>query len=87
MHRRFARGIGVDQGAPEHFGGAGDVADLAVDVGAGDGGVLFASGERPDRTCDRGQRPHRKADHDQRRHNSDQDADRSEHDALPRSVC
>ena len=30
VHRRLARGVGIDQGAAEHFGGARDVADLVV---------------------------------------------------------
>ncbi len=79
----FARGIGVDKGAAEHFGGAGDIADLVVHVGGGDRRVLLARGQRADRGCDRRQRTHGAANHEQRRENPDQDAGRAEHDALP----
>ena len=44
MNRCLARGIGVNQRAAEHFGGAGDVTDLVVDIGGGNRGVLLASG-------------------------------------------
>ena len=82
-YRRLARGIGVDQRAAEHFGGARDVADLVVDVGIRDRGVLFARGQRPDRACDRGQGTHGAANHERRRENPDQHAYRAENDALP----
>src|SRR5439155_324881 len=52
MNRRLARGIGVNQRAAEHFGGAGDVTDLVVDIGGGNRGVLLASGERADGSRD-----------------------------------
>ena len=48
-NRRLARRVGVDQRAAEHFGGAGDVADLVVHLGGGDRGVLLAAGQRTDR--------------------------------------
>ena len=51
-NRRLARRIGIDQRLPEHLGGAGDVADLVVDVGRRDRGVLLAAGHRADRVCD-----------------------------------
>ncbi len=82
-HRRLARRVGVDQGLPEHFGGPGDVADLVVDVGRRDRGVLFAAGHRADRGRNRGERTHGAADHEQRREYPDQDAGGAEHDALP----
>src|SRR3981081_4396803 len=49
MHRRLARGVGVDKRPPEYFGGAGDIADLIVDVRSRDRRVLLAGGPRPER--------------------------------------
>ena len=83
MNRRLARGIGVRQGAAEHFGGTRDVADLVVHVRQRDRGILLATGQRAYRGCDRRQRPHGAADHEQRREHPDQDAGGAEHDALP----
>ena len=53
VDRGLARGVGIDQRAAEHLGGAGDVADLVVDVGGGNRGVLLAAGQRADRAGDR----------------------------------
>ena len=83
VHRRLARRIGVDQRLPEHLGGAGDVADLVVDIGRRDRGALLAAGHRTDRVCDRGKRTHGAANHQQRGKYPDQHAGGTEHDALP----
>ena len=47
-HRRLARGVSVDQRLPEYFGGAGDVADLVVNIRRRDRGALFTAGHRAD---------------------------------------
>src|ERR1700722_20315409 len=47
-NRGFARGISVDEGAAEYFGGARDVADLVIDLGGRDRGVFLAARERAD---------------------------------------
>ena len=46
---RLARGVGIDQRPAKHLGGARDVADLVVDVGFGNRGILFTPGKRADR--------------------------------------
>ena len=83
MYRSQTRGISLDQGAAEHFRGAGDVADLVVDIGGGDRGGLLARGQRADRLDDRRQRIDGPAHHVARGQQSDQHAGAAEHDALP----
>ena len=83
MNRCLARGIGVNQRAAEHFGGAGDVTDLVVDIGGGNRGVLLASGERADGSRDGLERTDSTAHHEQRRGKPDQYPGNAEENALP----
>ncbi len=83
MHRRLTRGVGIDEGTAEHFGGAGDIADLVVDICGRDRRLLFARGERSDRAGDGLERTDGAAHHKQCRNKPDQNPQNPQDDALP----
>ena len=82
-NRGLARGVGIDQRAAEHFGGARDVADLVFTSVAGIDVSFSPTASERIAVGDGLERPNRPAHHEQRREQSDQDSGGAKHDALP----
>ena len=86
MHRRLARGVGIDQRAAEYLGGTRNIADLIVHVGGGNRCVLLASRQRADRSCDGCERADGSSHDEECRKKSEKDAGGAQDDALPFSL-